>query len=143
MNIAPPLQTLSAHWAPWDDELSELTQYHLMVSNRSLYREILETIEDDSINLIDDGAVAEVFRHQAFITVYFVDMPGFVDTMGNLHRGYMQLPADYLELQQRFHVNREYTARLMEWVASRDPAMAGPFDLLLRPADLMPEHPPS
>ena len=37
---------------------------------------------------------------------------------------------------------REYTGRLMEWVASRDPSMAAPFHLLLQPADLIPETGP-
>ena len=31
------------------------------------------------------------------------------------------------------------TPRIMEWIASRDPSMAGPFHLLLRPEDLQPD----
>ena len=139
-NALPPLCSLSTFWAPWDDELSELTQFHMVVFHWNAYKDILSTIEDDAINMIDDGDITEVHRHQTFVTVHFFEMADLVDTIGGLHRSYMQLRADHGELQQRFEVNREYTARIMEWIASRDPTMAGPFHLLLRPEDLAPER---
>jgi hypothetical protein len=104
------------------------------------YKDILNTIQDDAINMIDDGAIAEEHRHQSFVTVHFFETADLVDTIGGLHRSYMQLRADHGELLQRFEANREYTARIMEWIASRDPTMAGPFHLLLRPEDLAPER---
>jgi len=139
-NALPPLCSLSTFWAPWDEDLSELTQFHIIVFNWDAYRDILNTIQDDAINMIDDGAIAEEHRHQSFVTVHFFETADLVDTIGGLNRSYMQLRADHGELLQRFEANREYTARIMEWIASRDPTMAGPFHLLLRPEDLAPER---
>ena len=139
-NALPPLCSLSTFWAPWDDDLSELTQFHIVVFDWNAYQDILRTIADDAINMIDDGAIAEVHRLQTFVTVHFFETADLVDTIGGLRRSYMQLRAEHGELLQRFEANREYTARIMEWIASRDPSMAGPFHLLLRPEDLAPEH---
>ena len=139
-NELPPLCALSTFWAAWDEDLSEVTQFHLVVFNWEAYQDIFRTIADDAINMIDDGNIAEVHRLQTFVTIHFFETADLVDTIGGLHRSYMQLREDHGELLRRFEANREYTSRIMEWIASRDPTMAGPFHLLLRPGDLAPER---
>ena len=52
--------------------------------------------------MLDDGAIAEVHRLQTFVTVHFFETADLVDTIGGLHRSYMQLRAEHGELLQRF-----------------------------------------
>ena len=136
----PPLCDLNTFWAAWDEDLREVTQFHLVVFNWEAYQDIYRTIADDAINMIDDGNIAEEHRLQTFITIHYFDTADLVDTIGGLHRSYVQLRQDHDDLLRRFEANREFTGRIMEWIASRDPSMAGPFNLLLRPEDLAPER---
>jgi len=139
-NNLPPLCALSTFWAAWDEDLKEATQFHFVIFDWQAYQDVYRTIADDAVNLIDDGDVAEVHRLQTHITIHFFEPSDIIDSVGSLHRNYLQLREDHRELLRRFETWREYTARIMEWVASHDPTMAGPLDLLLRPEDLRPEH---
>ena len=127
-------------WAAWDEDLREVTQFHLIIFNFEAYQDIYRTIADDAINMIDDGNIEEEHRLQTFITIHFFDTADLVDTIGGLQRSLAQLRQDHDDLLRRFEENRQFTGRIMEWIASRDPVMAGPFNLLLRPEDLAPER---
>ena len=139
-NCLPSLSSLLSLWAPWDDDLSELVQFHLIVFQWDAYKDILNTIQDDAVNMTDDGNIPAENRHQTFVTIHYLEASDLIDTIGGLNRSLMALRADHEELLERFETYREYTGRIMEYIASRDPAMAGPFGLLLRPEDLAPER---
>ena len=139
--ILPPLGILSQFWAAWDTELSDDTQFHFVIFDWCAYQDVYRTISDDAVNLIDDGDIAEIHRLQTWIRIHYFDPSDLVDTVGHMHRSLLQLREDHETLLRRFETWREHTSRLMEWVAANDPKMAGPLDLLLRPADRLPERP--
>ena len=117
-NNLPPLSALSTFCAAWDEDLSEVTQYHLVMFDWGAYQDVYRTIADDAVNMIDDGDIAEIHRLQTFITIHFFEPSDVVETIGSLHRSLLQLREDHEELRRRFERYREYTSRVMEWIAS-------------------------
>lgn len=134
--VLPPLSTLSQFWTALDTNLSDTMQYHFVFFDLRAYQDVHQTIADDAVNLIDDGDVAAVHRLQTWITIHYFDPSDLIDSVGTMNRSLLQLREDHETLLQRFETWRERLSRIMEWVASNDPTMAGPLDLLLRPADL-------
>ena len=67
----PPLAELPTHWIPWDDDLSGNMQFHIYISNVSLFENIvvLGTATDGHLNLVPPG-VPRHLRDESVLVVH-------------------------------------------------------------------------
>lgn len=127
--VPPPVNSLTAHWIAWDESLHEGDHYHLAITSLKLYQEAFSYIGQLTF-VVKPGSTSISCR----CPTSFMPLVSFIAISCDCKR-----TSSRPELLEE---TREYTGRLMEWVASRDPSMAAPFHLLLQPADLIPETGP-
>lgn len=133
----PNVADMGRSWIPFDEELHEQSRYHLAFFDLTLYQQVFRYIGDDAVDTIPEGT-AQDFHRQTFITIAFVPIPDLVHHIGVLSQDRDNLEREVGTLRDEVRQMRHYLGLVMEFLAAREPQLAAPFDLLLRPGDAPP-----
>lgn len=126
----PPVECLTAHWVPWDTPLSIARRFHFVFTERQMYQDVLQAVE--RIGGTIDLAPSDCTDDDVCLTMLELSYrcgSQTIEACGRLNDQCQAMQLQIAQHDETINLLRNRLGIVMEYLASRDPALIEAFGL--------------